>query len=167
MTTTLPRPQTLELRSALATVPTPLALIAAMVDGRPTGMVVGSFVGLSLEPPLVAFSPQLSSRTWPLIRDARELGVSILAAPHAESVYQLGGPTERRFRDVSWRAGDNGAVFLTDAATTFAGRLRNEFNVGDHSLAIIRVEHAGFDPDAAALVFHNSQVTTPAVEVRP
>jgi 3-hydroxy-9,10-secoandrosta-1,3,5(10)-triene-9,17-dione monooxygenase reductase component len=35
-----------------------------MSDGKPLGMIVGSFTSVSLDPPLVAFLPDRKSRSW-------------------------------------------------------------------------------------------------------
>ena len=42
------------LRPVLAQAPTPITAVAGLVDAQPTSMIVASFIGLSLDPPLVA-----------------------------------------------------------------------------------------------------------------
>ena len=45
-------------RKVLGHYPTGVCVVTAVqADGTPTGMVVGSFTSVSLEPPLVAFFP--------------------------------------------------------------------------------------------------------------
>lgn len=78
-----------ELRSAWASIPTPITTLAAVVDGRPIGLIVGSYVGLSLEPALVAVSVQKTSRSWPLLRAADHLGISVLTADHVTAVLEV------------------------------------------------------------------------------
>ncbi|WP_291474139.1 flavin reductase family protein [Corynebacterium sp.] len=149
-----------ELRSAWASIPTPITTLAAVVDGRPIGLIVGSYVGLSLEPALVAVSVQKTSRSWPLLRAADHLGISVLTADHAPLVRQLAGPIDERFDGISWD-NDRGSVLLEDAAVHLTGHIVNEFDTGDHVTAVLEVDRvAQHAPSAAPLVFHGSQVTT-------
>lgn len=152
-----------DLRNILAGVPTPIATVAALVDGAPVGMVVGTFVGVSLEPPLVSVSLQKSSSTWPLLRRADSLGVSVLTADHSGHIGRLSGPSAERFEGIGW-TGDDDAVFLDGAAASFRTRIHAEVDAGDHVVALLAVDYAYSRPSAAdALVFHHSKVTTPII----
>lgn len=149
-----------ELRAAWAAIPTPITTVAAVVDGVPTGLIVGSYVGLSLEPALVAVSIQKTSRSWPVLRTASHLGISVLTNDHAPLVRQLAGPADQRFAGVDW-IDDRGGVLLRDAAVHLTGQIIEELNTGDHVTAIVQVDRVAQQaPSAAPLVFHGSQVST-------
>jgi flavin reductase (DIM6/NTAB) family NADH-FMN oxidoreductase RutF len=67
------------LRQAFGRFPSGIAALCAQIDGTPNGIVASSFtVGVSMEPPLVMFAVQNTSRTWPVLRGADRIGVSIL-----------------------------------------------------------------------------------------
>ncbi|HPB46364.1 MAG TPA: flavin reductase, partial [Microthrixaceae bacterium] len=51
-------------RKVLGAFPTGVTVVAAVADGRPGGLAVGSFFSVSLEPPLVGFCVQKSSSSW-------------------------------------------------------------------------------------------------------
>jgi flavin reductase (DIM6/NTAB) family NADH-FMN oxidoreductase RutF len=51
-------------RHALGRLATGVTFITAAPDGQPAGLIVNSLTSVSLEPPLVAFSPARSSHTW-------------------------------------------------------------------------------------------------------
>ena len=53
--------------------------MTALIPAGPLGMVVGSFTSVSLEPALVAFLPDRTSKTWPNIEDAGHFHVNLLA----------------------------------------------------------------------------------------
>ena len=56
-------------RYVLGQYPTGVTLITAAPDGsEPAGMVVGTFSSVSLDPPLVAFMPDVRSTSWPKIQ---------------------------------------------------------------------------------------------------
>lgn len=153
-------PSPTELRAAWASIPTPITTLAAVIDGRPVGLIVGSYVGLSLEPALVAVSVQKTSRSWPLLRTAGHLGISVLTTAHAGLVRQLAGPVDQRFDGITWDS-DRDAVLLEDAAVHLTGHIVNELDTGDHITAVLQVDHlVQHAPSAAPLVFHGSQITT-------
>lgn len=148
-----------KLRSAWASIPTPITTIAAVVDGRPVGLIVGSYVGLSLEPALVAVSIQKTSQSWPLLQGAEHLGISVLTRDHQHHVRQLAGPLEDRFTDVPWED-DRGAVLVGDAAVHLTGHIVNELDTGDHVTAILQIDRVTQQaPSETPLVFHGSQVS--------
>ncbi|MFF9803100.1 flavin reductase family protein, partial [Streptomyces rochei] len=66
-------------RHALGHVPTSVAVVTASArSGLPVGMTVGSFTSVSLDPPLIAFFVDRSSKTWPRLYEASRFGVNIL-----------------------------------------------------------------------------------------
>lgn len=151
-------PTSQSLRSALAGIPTPVTAVGAVIDGEPLGMVVGSFVGLSLDPPLVAISIQATSTTWPELRKQDRLGISVLNGAHTEVTRQLAGPRSQRFDGVPW-SDDDGAVLLDESETRLSVHLINEVDTGDHSFAILEVDDisTGVLADGEQpLVFHRS-----------
>src|SRR3954449_6308888 len=89
------------LRRALGAFPSGVVAVAAQVDGTCVGMAASSFTSVSLEPALVSFSIAKSSATWPALRRAPRLGVSVLADHHDQVCRQLAGPASQRFEGLS------------------------------------------------------------------
>jgi flavin reductase (DIM6/NTAB) family NADH-FMN oxidoreductase RutF len=144
------------LRKAFGIFPTGVVAVAAEVDGRLTGLAASSFTTVSLEPPLVSVSIANTSRTWPLLRRAARLGVTVLADHHRAAARQLAGPEEGRFAGLDVMLGDDGAVTLGDGLASFGTTIYREIEAGDHTIVLLRlhaVEHAG---DSLPLVFHRS-----------
>ena len=88
------------LRAAFGVFPSGVVAVAAEVDGQLTGLAASSFTSVSLEPPLVSFSVANTSKTWPDLRRAAHLGLTVLADHHGEVCRRLAGPVEHRFDDV-------------------------------------------------------------------
>ncbi len=80
------------LRDAFGAFPTGVVAVAAQVDGRLVGRAASSFTTVSLAPPLVSFSVAKGSITWPELRRAKHLGVTVLAEDHDALSRQLAGP---------------------------------------------------------------------------
>lgn len=146
------------LRRAFGTFPTGVVAVAAEVDGRTTGLAASSFTSVSLDPPLVSFSVANTSQTWPDLRRAAHLGVTILADHHGDACRQLAGPVERRFDGVRISASDQGAVTLDEGLARFDCTIYREVEAGDHVIVLLRlhaVEHSA-DEHGNPLVFHRS-----------
>src|SRR3982751_2763849 len=83
------------LRKAFGIFPSGVVAVAAQVDGVLVGLAASSFTSVSLDPPLVSFSIANTSKTWPDLRRAKHLGVTILADRHATVARQLAGAVDR------------------------------------------------------------------------
>ena len=162
--TTEPRQQTAPpraldaktLRRAFGAYPSGVVAVAAQVGDRKVGIAASSFTSVSLEPALVSFSIANSSSTWPALRDAGHLGLSVLADHHGEACRRLAGPADHRFDGLELRVTDDGAVLLADAVATFDCSIYREIEAGDHTIVLLQL-HAVEDPGSSApLVFHRS-----------
>jgi flavin reductase (DIM6/NTAB) family NADH-FMN oxidoreductase RutF len=144
------------LRKAFGIFPSGVVAVAAQVGGRLVGLAASSFTSVSLEPPLVLLSIANASKTWPYLRRATHLGVTVLADHHRAAARQLAGPVEGRFDGLAVALSDDGAVTLADGLAWFDTTIYREVGAGDHIIVLLRlhaVEHAG---DSQPLVFHRS-----------
>jgi flavin reductase (DIM6/NTAB) family NADH-FMN oxidoreductase RutF len=66
-----------QLRRVFGSFPSGVAAVAALVAGEPVGIAASSFTSVSLDPPLVSVCIAHTSTTWPVLRTASRLGVSI------------------------------------------------------------------------------------------
>ncbi|TQJ29997.1 flavin reductase family protein [Microbacterium sp. SLBN-146] len=143
------------MRTAMGRFPSGVAAICAIVDGRPVGMVVSSFsAGVSHSPPMVMFSVQNSSSTWPQLSAAARLGVSVLGSDQSEACLQLASRSRDRFEGLSLAASDQGAVLLDGATMWLECEVVSTTPAGDHQIIVMQVHGMGADPDRAPLVYH-------------
>jgi flavin reductase (DIM6/NTAB) family NADH-FMN oxidoreductase RutF len=163
MTILLPyRPVTGELdhtllRQAFSAFPSGVVAVAAEVDGVAVGMAASSFTSVSLSPALVSFCIAKVSSTWPVLRRADRLGVSVLAEHHDRVCRQLAGPAADRFAGLALQRTGEASVVLEDAVVGFETSIYNEIPAGDHTLVLLRLHAVGQgDAEGAPLVFHRS-----------
>ena len=98
-----------------------------------------------------------SSSTWPVLRKAGHLGVSVLG-DHQELVCrQLSARGTDRFAGTSWRATEDGGVLLDGASAWLDCGIERVIPAGDHDIVLLRVHDLEADPQVAPLVFHGSQ----------
>lgn len=145
------------LRTVFGSVPTPVVAVCAVVDGAAVGMVFSSFATVSLEPPLASVCAARSSRTWPLLRRADRLGVTVLAAGHGDVPRRLSGPAGDRFSGLAPRAGAGGALLLDGGTAWFECSVNAEVPAGDHHVVLLDIHALDSDPSATPLVYRHSR----------
>lgn len=150
-------PRDLALRRAFSVYPTGVVALAAHVDDRAVGMAVNSFTSISLEPALVAVSAARSSKTWPVLRAAPELGMSVLAAHHEPLSRSLASREGDRFGAHGWHRTEGGAVLIADAALWLTCRLHRTFDGGDHEIALYEIADISVFDTVEPLVFQQSR----------
>lgn len=144
-----------ELRKVFAAFPTGVAAVAALVDGEPAGLAANSFVSVSLDPPLASVCIAHTSTTWPVLRTARRLGISVLGAHQETAGRQLSARGGDRFAALDWRATRDGAVVLREASAWFDCSIEQEIPAGDHDIVLLRIHDLGAS-EVSPLVFHGS-----------
>jgi flavin reductase (DIM6/NTAB) family NADH-FMN oxidoreductase RutF len=145
-----------QLRRVFAAFPTGVAAVAAVIDGAPSGLAASSFVSVSLDPPLVSVCVAHTSTTWPTLRSAGRLGISVLGDHQEQASRQLSSRTAGRFAGLDWRATADGAVLLSEASAWFDCSLEQEIPAGDHNIVLLRVHDLGAS-EVMPLVFHGSR----------
>jgi flavin reductase (DIM6/NTAB) family NADH-FMN oxidoreductase RutF len=131
-----------------------VVVVTAVTEDGPAGFTCQSFNSLSLEPPLVSFSPARTSSTWPRIRAVGTFCVNILADHHAEISAAFARPGTDKFAGVAWEPAPSGAPLLEGVSAWIDCTLEHEFPGGDHTIVVSRVQQLGSDGTRAPLLFH-------------
>jgi flavin reductase (DIM6/NTAB) family NADH-FMN oxidoreductase RutF len=146
-----------QLRRVFGAFPSGVTAVAALVDAVPVGLVASSFTSVSLDPPLVSVCVAHSSTTWPLLRSASRIGVSVLAAEQERACLQLSARGVDRFADLDWRATPDGAVLLDGASAWLDCSIQQVHRAGDHDIVVLTIHDLDMDHDVRPLIFHSSQ----------
>lgn len=142
-------------RQTLGNYPTGVAIITAMIDGVPAGMVVGSFTSVSLDPPLVAFFADNGSSSWAKIKASPTFCVNVLSSSQEQLSRQFVRRDGDKFEGVEWRpAPASGAPVLAGATAWIDCEVDSITQYGDHQMVVGRVRELGSDAPAAPLIFH-------------
>jgi flavin reductase (DIM6/NTAB) family NADH-FMN oxidoreductase RutF len=147
----------LRLRRVFSAFPSGVTALAAIVRGRPAGMAANSFTSVLLVPPLAAVCAANASTTWPALRSATRIGVSVLAADQEQQCRQLAARGGDRFAGLSWRTTDSGAILLDGASAWLECSIVQEVAAGDHCIVVLAIHELDADHEVAPLVFHGSQ----------
>lgn len=149
-----------ELRRVAAAYPTGVVLLTVATVPGGYGTTIGSFVTVSLDPPLVSLCLQAGCRTLSLIPPPTAFGVSVLTADQAELARRYARRDRPRGLDglPLWPGRQAGALTLASAAAGFECRVLRHVDAGDHVLVLAAVD-AAWRTDATPLLHLNGQLS--------
>lgn len=152
---------TTALRNAFSLYPSGVVAISARLEDEDHALVAAAFnVGISLEPALVSVAIQNSSSTWPILKKAPELGISVFAEHQKSLCYQLGGKDQsKRFENIELTRSARNAIFLPEASLYFTCEIYAEYPAGDHTMVLLKVKSFS-KGEHEPIVFHKSSFTT-------
>jgi flavin reductase (DIM6/NTAB) family NADH-FMN oxidoreductase RutF len=135
-----------------------IVVITADGPDGPLGFTCQSFASLSLDPPLVNFSPARTSSTWPRIREVGTFCINVLAADHQHVSAGFARSGVDKFEGVDWRpAPASGAPVLDGVSAWVDCELWAEHDGGDHTIAVGRVLDLGADATRLPLLFYRGR----------
>lgn len=134
-----------DLRKAMRSWATGIAIVTVEHEGVQHGMTVSSFTSISMEPPLVSVSLYKTSRTHELLSIAGYFGVTILAENQEEISNRFAGriaDTENRFENLKTETLLSGAPFISGGISFFDCRVTQSIPLGTNTLFIAEVQDA-------------------------
>ncbi|NUT39657.1 MAG: flavin reductase family protein [Thermoactinospora sp.] len=124
-------------RSALAQHAAGVVIVTAHSEGVPVGLTATSFTSASLDPPLVQFSIDRESTTWPWLRLADYFTVNVLGGDQAPLATRFARRGIDRFGEPTrWRPCQYGTPLLEGAAAHIVCRPYATHEIGDHVLVV-------------------------------
>jgi 3-hydroxy-9,10-secoandrosta-1,3,5(10)-triene-9,17-dione monooxygenase reductase component len=142
------------LRDVLGHFASGVTVVTAHPADGPIGFTCQSFSSLSLDPPLVAFSPARTSRTWSRLREIGRFCVNVLAEGQDAVSQNFARSVDDKFAGVPWTPSPHGSPVLDDVVAWIDGELWAEYDGGDHTIVVARVLDLGSAPDRRPLLFH-------------
>jgi flavin reductase (DIM6/NTAB) family NADH-FMN oxidoreductase RutF len=141
-----PGPETVrDFRHALGTFATGVTVVTAMGEAGPVGITANSFASVSLDPPLVLWSPARASRRFPVFEEAAHFAIHILDARQEALAHHFvrhgHGPD-----DLRWATGAEGVPVLPECLARFDCAAWASYDGGDHAILVGRVLHAVVRP---------------------
>jgi 3-hydroxy-9,10-secoandrosta-1,3,5(10)-triene-9,17-dione monooxygenase reductase component len=149
-----PQVEAARMREVLGHFASGVVVVTAVTAQGPVGFTCQSFSSLSLDPPLVSFSPARTSSTWPRIREVGSFCVNVLAAEHEELSGAFARSGSDKYAGVEWSPAPSGAPILQGVAAWIDCVLAHEYPGGDHTIVVGRVHDLGADEACSPLLFH-------------
>lgn len=144
-----------EFREVMRSSPSGICVVTIELEGRRTGLTVGSLVSLSLEPPLIGFALGHQAQLHELLRGAGEFGVSLLSAEQERLAQHFARsvPPIALWTGVELREDVEGPPLLAGSLGWLRCRVVAEHPTGDHTFFVGEVAWAELHSRAPALVY--------------
>ncbi len=125
-------------REALGRFGTGVTVITCNTPTGPMGITANSFASVSLDPPLVLWSPAKGSSRYPFFMAAKHFAVHVMG----DEQFGLCGSFARSgnaFDDCDWETSDAGVPLLNGCLSRFECETTATHDAGDHSIIVARV----------------------------
>lgn len=143
-------------RTALGSFATGVTVVTARApSGEPVGITANSFASVSLEPPLILWSPAKSSRRFAAFAQAERFAVHILAQDQ-QAVCDAFVRAHSGFAEVGWTDGPDRLPLLDGCLASFLCQREALLDGGDHVILLGRVRSAASRP-GSPLVFQGGR----------
>ncbi|MCL4150420.1 UNVERIFIED_CONTAM: hypothetical protein GTU68_026094 [Idotea baltica] len=147
-----------EYRNVLGHLPTGVTVVTAAGAERPIGVAIGSFVSISLDPPLVGFFIGTGSGSWKPMEESGHFCVNILCQDQMELCGLMASKSDAKFDGLDCEiAAGSGAPILPDVHAVIDCRIHEVVDAGDHYLVVGRVLSLEPKRDAPPMVFYKGQ----------
>jgi 3-hydroxy-9,10-secoandrosta-1,3,5(10)-triene-9,17-dione monooxygenase reductase component len=143
-------------RKVLGRFPTGVTIVTAMDGDRPTGLAIGSFTSVSLDPPLVAFLPTKTSASWSAIERSQAFCVNVMAEDQKAMTGTFASKIEDKFASVEWDpAPVTGSPRLAGSLAWMDCTVHAVHDGGDHWIVVGAVQEMDAeDRDVGPLLFY-------------
>ncbi len=143
------------LRQVMGHFCTGVTIITAMHGDDPVGFTAQSFQSLSLDPPLVLFSPQKTSSTWPRLESAGSVCVNFLGADQEALCRAFASSGADKYTGVGWKPGGaTGAPVLDGVLGWVEATIETVHEGGDHLIVVGRIVDMAVEHEGAPLLFY-------------
>ena len=129
------------LRNALGQFATGVTVVTTQTDKGPLGITANSFSSVSLDPPLVLWSPARASRRFAAFEAATHYAIHVLSDTQ-EHVCKRFSTDGFDFDGLDWAPGQNGAPLIGGALAQFECTRYAAHDGGDHLIIVGRVTQA-------------------------
>lgn len=150
-------------RDALGQFCSGITVIAAIDpdNGKPVGFACQSFSALSLDPPLIFFSPMKTSGSWKIIEKAGKFAVNVLGEKQEDVSSTFGRRGDDKFAQISWSPSTLGSPVIDGVMASLDCTVDQVLDGGDHWIVLGRVHHIGeIDTSDRPLLFYRGGYTS-------
>ena len=126
-------------RQTMGNFATGVVVVTGLVADQPIGFAAQSFVSLSLDPPLVLWSPAKASRRHLAFSQATHFAIHILEAGQEALCHSFARPGDG-FKNLEWQTGAQSVPLFPSCLARFECSLYAQHDAGDHTIIIGHVD---------------------------
>ena len=137
----VPRPveSLLEFRAALGQFATGITIITCCYKGIPMGIVANSFASVSMDPPLVLWSPAKVSRRYNAFITAQNYSIHILSNKQ-KHICDAFSEAADAFDGLDWKTNKDGVPILSNCLARIDCHQYAQYPGGDHTIIVGHVD---------------------------
>lgn len=124
------------LRDAMGSFATGVTIVTTMTDRGPLGMTVNSFASVSLDPPLVLWSPARTSARFPAFEAASHFAVHVLSDEQQKLAELFSKAGLEAFDDLEYTLGIGDVPLLNGCSARFECTHAAGHDGGDHLIVV-------------------------------
>lgn len=152
----VPGPDTsLDFRTALGRFGTGVTVVTCQSDIGPLGITANSFASVSLDPPLVLWSPARFSRRFGAYANAGHFAIHVIAADQAHVCRAFSGAGDA-WDGIDWAENERGVPVIAGCLSIFECAAHARHDGGDHEIIVGLVERVTTRP-GQPLMFYQGQ----------
>ena len=140
-----------DFRDALGRFATGVCVVTTATEAGPIGITANSFASVSLDPPLVLWSPARASRRFGAFEAARHYAIHVLGEDQ-EALCARFSHAGHDFDGLDWLEGIGATPLISGCLARFECELVAQHEGGDHLIVVGRVTGAEYR-DGAPLLF--------------
>ena len=150
------RSNTRALRDAFGRFTSGVTIVTAPSEKGPVGITANSFSSLSLDPPLVLWSPDAGSRRFPFFENAQHYAIHVLGAEQV-ALCEIFAATPFGFDGAEVVFNANGVPLINGCLARFECKQTAMYPGGDHKIVVGEVIEAEMR-DGDSLAFFAGQL---------
>jgi len=128
-------------RKVLGHYPTGVVVVTAYADGSPIGMTLGTFGSVSLDPPLISFSPGVTSKSWEALETSgTRYCVNVLAEDQEHVCRAVAMRRRDKFAGIPLETSPEGNPVVTGSLAYIDCELYEKHLAGDHYIVVAKVQ---------------------------
>lgn len=143
ITSFMPQTDARAFRSALGTFATGVTVVTTATPDGPIGITANSFASVSLDPPLVLWSPAKSSSRFAIFSEAQDFAIHVLGAEQ-RAISDRFIRAKDAFDGLDWGPDASGTPLIADTLARFVCRTESRHDAGDHLVIVGRVMAASY-----------------------
>jgi flavin reductase (DIM6/NTAB) family NADH-FMN oxidoreductase RutF len=128
-------------RAALSAYATGVTVVTTDSVYGPIGITANSFASVSLDPPLVLWSPAKSSKRFNYFTGAKHFAIHVLDG-HQQQLCNDFTRDKSAFDGLDWAANEDGVPLINGCLARFECILNAEHDAGDHTIIVGQVTGA-------------------------
>lgn len=144
-----------DFRNALGRFGTGVTIVTCATRAGPLGMTANSFASVSLDPPLVLWSPAKSSARYAAFAAAEHFAIHVASSAQSDLCASF-ARSGTAFDQCDWQEGAHNVPLLHTCLSRFECTKVAEYDGGDHAIIVGRVRRVTTG-DGDPLLFYNGR----------